>query len=184
MVEDTPKNKLTLAAEIIGIIGGIVSIISFTLFLFGFNNTDSIIGFLFNPLYAFILFIISILILITVAIRKKMNNGKTDKLKHWHVTPYRKVCYINAYDMKWDVEIPEDETRSLMNIYKYFDISPEPKCMECNTKLEHHDNIYWYTYSCFKCSFKKRTWSNLEKLNDHVSEEFKIEIENRIKGKK
>ena len=71
------KNKITLVAEIIGIIGGIISIISFILQLLRLNNTDSLLGvFNSNPLYPIILFSISCLILITVTIRKKNDTWK------------------------------------------------------------------------------------------------------------
>ena len=183
MVDDKHKNKLTLAAEIIGIIGGLISIISFISPLFGIN-TNILFGlFNLNPIYSIALFIISILILVTVAIRKEMNQGKTDIVKHWHFTTHKTVCFIKAYDMKWDVEIPEEKSRSLINIYNFFDIPENPKCEKCDTKLEYHDNILWYTYSCFNCSFKKRTWINLERLTDRVNEDFKVEIKNRIKRK-
>ena len=184
MVDDKHKNKLTLAAEIIGIIGGLISIISFISSLFGFNGSILFGLFNLNLIYATLLFFISMLILATVAIRKEMNEGKTDIIKHWHVVPYKKVCFANAFDMKWDVEIPEDEPENLINVYNNFDIPPKPKCEKCNVKLDYQDNFLWYTYDCFNYSFKKRTWQCLEKLTDHVNEAFRAKLEEDIKMKK
>lgn len=48
------------------------------------------------PWYIYLLFVI---IAIVVKIRLKMNEGKTDILKHWHIVPYKKVCFANAFDM-------------------------------------------------------------------------------------
>lgn len=55
-----------------------------------------------------------------------MNEGKTDILKHWHIVPYKKVCFANAFDMKWNVEILKDEPVNLINVYNNFDIPPKP----------------------------------------------------------
>ena len=133
------------------------------------------------PWYIYLLFVI---IAIVVKIRLKMNEGKTDILKHWHIVPYKKVCFANAFDMKWDVEIPKGEPVNLINVYNNFDIPPKPKCEKCNVKLDYQDNFLWYTYDCFNCSFKKRTWQCLEKVTDHVNEVFSAKLEEDIKKKK
>lgn len=75
------------------------------------------------PWYIYLLFVI---IAIVVKIRLKMNEGKTDILKHWHIVLYKKVCFANAFDMKWNVEILKDEPVNLINVYNNFDIPPKP----------------------------------------------------------
>ena len=182
MVDEKDKDKLTLVAEIIGIIGGIISILSFILNFTGNNNEYLSIFTKINPL---LIAIISIIILIVVAIRKRMNHGKTDELKHWHFTPHKKIASFESLGFKWDVTIPNDEyDLSLENIHDKFDISPEPKCKNCDIKLDSpKDYIIYYKYDCFNCDFTKRKWDCLEKITDHANILFKKEIEKRIKKK-
>ena len=184
MDNDKHKDKLTLVAEIIGIIGGTISIISFILPPFGVNN--SLLEFFYlNPIYAIILFIISILIILIAIIRKRMNHGNTDIIKHWHFTPHKKIASYDCLGFKWDVTIPEDEyDLSLKSIRDNFDISQEPKCPHCDLKLDPpKDYIIFYMYNCFNCNFKKIKWDCLEKMTDHANELFKKEIDKKINNK-
>ena len=176
MVEDKDKNKITLIAEIIELIAGIISIISTIL---SFNNNEFLPIFInINPIY---IAVISIFILIIVDIRKRMNDGKTNMLKHWHFTPHKKIGSFESLGFKWDVTIPEDECKVSQD---NFDISPEPKCINCDLTLDGpKDCILYYKYDCFNCDFTKRKWDCLEKITDHVNELFKKELNKKINDK-
>ena len=181
MVNDQNKNKLTIIAEIIGIIGGIITIISFTLQLSGINYNIGFFSILFK-INLIPIAIISIILLFIVAIRKRMNHGKTNIIKHWHFTPHKKICSFNCLGFKWDVTIPNEVYNiSLKTIRNNFDISPEPKCPNCDLKLDPaKDYIIFYKYDCFNCNFKKAKWDNLEKITDHANELFKKELDKKI----
>lgn len=183
MVNNKNKSNLTLLAEIIGIVGGIITIISFLLPLFGIKYEGFLSIFIkINPIYIAIL---SIVLLVIVAIRKRMNQGKTDILKHWHFTPHKKIASFDCLGFKWDVTIPDEEyDLSLISIRDNFDISPEPKCPNCDLKLDSpKDYMIFYKYTCFNCNFKKMKWDCLEKITDHVNELFRKEIDRKIKNK-
>lgn len=169
------------------IIGGIVNIfISSIPFIFTWlNSINSNIPYfeLLSQVPIYIYIICFIPLLLFIYIRLKMKEGKTDTIQLLYLVSCKVVCYIFEFDMKWDVEIPKSEEINLINIYDNFNIPPEPKCPKCNVKLDYKDNLLWYTFNCFNCSFKKRTWKNVDILTRHVKEIFKVKLENKIKEK-
>lgn len=191
---DIKRIKDIILHEIIG--GAISLFFSFIPFIFSLHNTINSNMSYFEalsqiPMYIYVVFFIPLLVFIYI--RLKMNEGKTNTINFSYFVSCQAVCYIIAFDMKWDVEIPKDELINLMNgseliklltIYDNFNISSEPKCPICNVKLDYQDNLLWYTFDCFNCSFKKRTWKNSDRLTKHVNEIFKVKLENKLMKKK
>ena len=169
------------------LIGGIVSLfISIIPFSFSWYSSLNLNISYFEvllqiPIYIYILCFVPLIVFIYI--RLKMREGKSNTITLLYVVSCKPVCSIIEFDMEWVVVIPKDENDTLIKIYNNFDISPKPKCPNCKVKLDYQDNLLWYTFDCFNCSFKKRTWQNLDRLTNHVKELFKVKLEKIIKEK-
>ena len=141
-----------------------------------FTNASVIDLLLKMPVYVYLTFII---ISIVFYIRMKMSEGKINMITVYDIGFYKKIsAYNDEYGMKWDIEIPEDKRNWSVNDIQ---INPEPTCQNCGVTLTHKDNLLWYTYHCFKCDLKRRTWMSNDKIIFQIRELSKIELKEKLK---
>lgn len=175
---DKEYKKIILSETIKGIFNIIIFLIPFIWALIQsiLTNTSFIDLLLKTPAYIYLIFI---LIPIIIHIRIKMNEGKTNTITVYDIGFYNKIsAYNDEYGMKWDIEIPDDTRNWTIDDIQ---INPEPTCIKCGVKLTHKDNYLWYTFYCFNCGLKRRTWMSTDKIIFQVKELSKIELRKKLK---
>ena len=175
---DKEYKKIILMETIKGIFSILIFLIPFIWALIQsiFTDTSFIELLLKTPWYVYLIFI---LISIIVYIRIKMNEGKTNTITVYDIGFYSKIsAYNDEYGMKWDIEVPNDEINWSI---KDIQINPVPTCQKCGVELTNKDNYLWYTFHCFNCGLKRRTWMSTDKIRFQVRELSKIELRKKIK---
>ena len=175
---DKEYKKIILMETIKGIFSILIFLIPFIWALIQsiFTDTSFIELLLKTPWYVYLIFI---LISIIVYIRIKMNEGKTNTITVYDIGFYSKIsAYNDEYGMKWDIEVPNDEINWSI---KDIQINPVPTCQKCGVELTNKDNYLWYTFHCFNCCLKRRTWMSTDKIRFQVRELSKIELRKKLK---
>jgi hypothetical protein len=126
-----------------------------------------------------ILILLFIIWIITIAIRKKMNYYSL-YIGYAPTFGWQSIGEISYEGVIWKIRTPNQ----YLNFPDRFeeeeidiDVEIPPRCPNCKTKLEKSDKIYWYTWQCVRCNFKKRTWNNFSKIQERVEKVAERDIE-------
>ena len=105
-----------------------------------------------------------------------MGEGKTNNLNFNDIYPHKQIYTYNKYGMSWKIEVPRNKKNYNMDDIR---INPKPTCQKCGVEMTHKDNLLWYTFSCFNCGQKIRTWMSIGKIRFQLKESFKINFQNK-----
>lgn len=138
------------------------------------------------PFYIYILLFAPLLLwIIRILIKAKMEEGVNHSLSIY-VIDYINYGHIIYEDIYWIIQIPKKYYGKPISIVKnHLNVSKEPKCNYCGTKLEFTKHDMWYTWKCINCNFVKRTLIAPDRLYSRAEKKFEryLEIEEEKKKK-
>lgn len=137
------------------------------------------------PFYIYLLLFVPLLFwIIRILIKAKMEEGVEHYLPNY-MTEYINCGHLVYKDIYWIIQIPKEYRGKPISIVKnHLNVSEEPKCNECGTKLEFTKHDMWYTWKCVNCNFVKRTLIAPDRLYSRVEKKYERWLEIKEEEKK
>ena len=137
------------------------------------------------PFYIYLLLFVPLIFwIIRILIKAKMEEGVEYYLPDY-MTKYINCGHIVYKDIYWTIQIPRDyRGKSISIIKNHLNVSDEPKCNNCGTKLEFTKHDMWYTWNCVNCDFVKRTLISPDRLYSRVEKKYERWLELKEEEKK
>lgn len=137
------------------------------------------------PFYIYLLLFVPLLFwIIRILIKAKMEECVEYYLPDY-TTKYINYGHIVYKDIYWIIQIPKEyHGKSISIVKNHLNVSEEPKCNKCKTKLEFTKHDMWYTWKCVNCNFVKRTLIAPDRLYSRVEKKFERWLEIKEEEKK
>ncbi len=137
------------------------------------------------PFYIYILLFVPLIFwIIRILIKAKMEEGIGDYYQDYN-TEYDNCGHVIYKDIYWIIQIPQNHRKKSISLVKnQLNVSEEPKCNKCGTKLEFTKHDMWYTWKCVNCDFVKRTLISPDRLYSRVEKKYERWLELKEEEKK
>lgn len=130
------------------------------------------------PFYIYLLLFLPLSFwIIRIIIKAKMEEGVHHYIPNY-IIKYKDCGYLVYKGIYWIIQIPEEYYyESIPFVKNHLNVSKEPRCNKCGTKLEFTKHDLWYTWKCVNCNFIERTFIAPDRLRSRVKKKYERLLE-------